>query len=198
VIAYLAGSLVAKDADRIVVDVNGVGYEAYVSLFSLAALPETGETVSLHTYLHVREDAMQLFGFSGDAEKQLFLRLIGLTGVGPKLALSILSVFSPAEFQRVLINGDVKALTTIPGVGLKGAKRLVLELQEKLVPSDQAGLPSDVPPGAKSAFAEAREALVGLGYSPVEANRALEGYPDKTEAKVEDIIKYALKNLASV
>lgn len=197
-IAYLAGLIIKKDPDRVVVDVNGVGYEAYVSLFSLAALPDAGQEVGLHTYLHVREDTLQLFGFTGEAEKDLFLQLIGLSGVGPKLALSILSVFSPAEFQRLLINGDVKALTTIPGVGQKGAKRLVLELQEKLVPSDEAGLPADVPPDAKTAFGEAREALVGLGYSPAEANRALEGYPAEAEPAVEDIIKYALKNLASV
>ncbi len=197
-IAWLSGSVMAKDADRIIIDVNGVGYEAYVSLFSLAQLPDVGQNVGLHTYQHVREDTLQLFGFTGPAEKDLFLRLISLTGVGPKLALSILSVFSPGEFQRVLINGDVKALTTIPGVGQKGAKRLVLELQEKLVPSDQGGLPADVPSEAKPAFAEAREALVGLGYSPAEANRALEGYPVDTAVKVEDIIKYALRNLASV
>ncbi len=197
-IAYLSGAIIVKDTDRVIIDVNGVGYEAYVSLFSLAALPDVGQDVSLHTYQHVREDTLQLFGFTGQAEKDLFLRLIGLTGVGPKLALSILSVFSPAEFQRVLINGDVKALTTIPGVGQKGAKRLVLELQEKLVPSEQVGLPDGILPEAKPAFAEAREALVGLGYSPAEANRALEGFSGEATAKVEDIIKYALRNLASV
>jgi holliday junction DNA helicase RuvA len=198
VIAYLSGALVRKETDRVIVDVNGVGYEAFVSIFSLSSLPAAGETVGLHTYLHVREDALLLFGFASEDEKDLFLRLIALSGVGPKLALSILSVFSPAEFQRVLISGDVKALTTIPGIGQKGAKRLVLELQEKLIPADAAGLPADAAPGTQTVYAEAREALLGLGYNAAEANRALEGYPADGDVTVEAIIKYALKNLASV
>jgi Holliday junction DNA helicase RuvA len=123
-----------------------------------------------------------------------------VSGFGPKLALSILSVFPPDEFVNVLQRSDVKALTTIPGVGEKGAKRLVLELQEKLVPTGEAGLPADLKPDAKSVFAEAREALVGLGYSPAEASRALEEYPSPDGGKppLEDVIKYALKNLSSV
>jgi holliday junction DNA helicase RuvA len=197
-IAYLKGELVRREADRVIIDVGGVGYEAFCSAYALGKLPEAGSAVGLHTYLHVREEAMQLFGFSGEEEKALFLRLIGVSGVGPKLAQGIQSVFSPAELNRILIAGDVKALTSVSGVGQKGAKRLVLELQEKLVPSGEAGLPADVRAEAKSVFAEAREALVGLGYSPAEANRALEGFPEDAEATVEKIITYALKNLASV
>lgn len=195
-IAYLTGTIVIKEPDHIVVDVGGVGYEAFCSRFSLDKMPETGNPVSLHTYLHVREEAMQLFGFSGGEEKELFLRLIGVSGVGPKLAQGIQSVFSPSELSRILVAGDVKALTTVSGVGQKGAKRLVLELQEKLVPSGEAGLPADVKAEAKSVFAESREALVGLGYSPAEANRALEGYPEDGEPTVEKIIQFALRNLA--
>lgn len=197
-IAYLSGTVVKKDADRVVLDVGGVGYEAFVSLHTLAGMPETGQTAGLHTHLHVREDTMQLFGFHGEEEKDLFLKLTGVSGFGPKLALSILSVFPPAALAKVLATSDIKALTTIPGVGQKGAKRLVLELQEKLVEGAEAGLPAGVTPDAKAVFVEAREALVGLGYSTAEAARALEGYPEEPEPAVENVIKYALKNLASV
>lgn len=197
-IAYLTGTVVKKEPDRVILDVGGVGYEAFVSLNTIAGLPETGQTASLYTYLHVREDTMQLFGFSSDEEKDLFLKLIGVSGFGPKLALSILSVFPPSALVKVLAGSDVKALTTIPGVGQKGAKRLVLELQEKLVASEEAGLPAGVAPTAKVVFVEAKEALAGLGYSAAEAGRALEGYPEEEAPKVEDIIKYALKNLSSV
>lgn len=197
-IAYLTGTVVKKEPDCVILDVGGVGYEAFVSLNTIAGLPETGQTASLYTYLHVREDTMQLFGFSSDEEKDLFLKLIGVSGFGPKLALSILSVFPPAALVKVLAGSDVKALTTIPGVGQKGAKRLVLELQEKLVAAEEAGLPAGVAPAAKVVFVEAKEALAGLGYSAAEAGRALEGYPEEEAPKVEDIIKYALKNLSSV
>ena len=197
-IAYLTGTVVRKETARVILDVGGVGYEAFVSMNTTAGLPETGQTASLYTYLHVREDTMQLFGFSGDEEKDLFLKLISVSGFGPKLALSILSVFPPAALVKVLAGSDVKALTTIPGVGQKGAKRLVLELQEKLVPAEEAGLPAGATSAAKVVFAEAKEALAGLGYSTAEAGRALDGYPEEETPKVEDIIKYALKNLSSV
>ncbi len=201
-IAYISGTVVKKDTDRVIVDVNGVGYETLVSLTTLTRLPEAGQTTGLHTYLYVREDTMQLFGFATEEEKELFLKLISVSGFGPKLALSILSVFPPTIFAKVLAESDVKALTTIPGVGQKGAKRLVLELQEKLIPSAEAGLPADLKPDVRAAFAEAREALIGLGYTTAEANRALGGCPENgdgdEETSVEEIIKYALKNLASV
>ncbi len=197
-IAYLTGTIVKKEPDRVILDVGGVGYEAFVSLNTVAGLPETGQTTSLYTYLHVREDTMQLFGFTSDEEKDLFLKLISVSGFGPKLALSILSVFPPAALVNVLAGSDVKALTTIPGVGQKGAKRLVLELQEKLVPVEEAGLPAGVAPGAKAVFVEAKEALAGLGYSSSEASRALEGYPEEESPDIERLLKYALKNLSSV
>ena len=197
-IAYLSGVVVRKDPDRVIVDVGGVGYEAFVSLTSSRTIPDAGEKTGLHTYLHVREDTMQLFGFSTQEEKDVFQSLIAVSGIGPKLALSILSVFPPAEFAKVLTNGDVKALTTIPGVGQKGAKRLVLELQEKLIPADAAGLPADTPAGAKEVYNQAREGLMGLGYTAAEANKALEGYDSSEEPNLEGLIKYALRNLAKM
>lgn len=195
-IAFLKGKVIRRESDRVIIDVGGVGYEAFCSLYCLEKLPELENEVGLHTYLHVREEAMQLFGFAGEEEKSLFLRLIGVSGVGPKLAQGIQSVFSPAELSRLLVAGDVKALTSVSGVGQKGAKRLVLELQEKLVPSGETGLPADVSPDARPVFAEAREALVGLGYSAAEANRALEGYPEDDAQTLEKIIQFALRNLA--
>lgn len=199
-IVFLSGMVSRKDADRIVIDVNGVGYEAFVSLTSSARLPAAGQEAGIHTYLHVREDAMQLFGFADAAERDAFIRLIGVSGLGPKIGLAILSVFPPDKLAELLAKGDVKALTTIPGVGEKSAKRLVLELAEKLVPADETGGKAAGETPAGSVFDEAREALVGLGYSPAEAKRALEGFPpDDGEApSIEDVIKYALKNLSSV
>lgn len=196
-IAYLSGLVARKDAERVILDVGGVGYELFVSGATLTRLPEVGQKAGVHTYLHVREEAMQLFGFADEDEKELFQNLISVSGIGPKLALSILSAFPPVEFRRVLINGDVKALTCVSGVGKKGAQRLVLELQGKLVSADEAATAAGLPAGLRSVFAEAREGLVGLGYTPAEAGKALEGYPESNDAPdVGDVMKYALRNLS--
>lgn len=198
-IAFLDGIIKHKSADRVIIDVSGVGYEVFMPVLDLNTMPSAGERASIYTYLHVREGVMQLFGFVDAEEKELFEQLIGVTGIGPKVAISILSVFPVNAFKKAVAETDVDAITTIPGIGAKGAKRLILELQEKLIPAEGMEMPAGVPESAAQAFSEAKNALIGLGYTANEASRALEGYhggdgtPD-----VEDLLKYALKNLAQL
>lgn len=197
-ISNIRGVLFKKGADRVVVDVHGIGYELYVPAISLEKLPETGSEVSLHTHLYVREDTMQLFGFLKEDEKGLFETLIGISGIGPRLAVSIMSVFSVESFKKAVAATDVNAITTIPGIGQKGAKRIILELQEKLISAEEAGVPAGMPSEQAQMLAEAKQALIGLGYTASEAVKALEGYAFDENAKVEDAIKFGLKSLAHV
>ncbi len=199
-ISNIRGVLHKKGTDRVVVDVQGVGYELYVPAISLERLPDTGSEVSLHTYLYVREDTMQLFGFLNEDEKGLFETLIGISGIGPRIAVSIMSVFPVDSFRKAVASTDVDAITRIPGIGQKGAKRIILELQEKLVTTEEAGVAQDLPSEQAQILKEAKQALVGLGYTMAEATRAIEDYPLDGDAasQVEDIIKYGLKNLAQV
>lgn len=198
-IASIEGTLREKQFDHVVVDVGGVGYQVFVPAISLNKLPANGSRVSLQTYLHVREGVMQLYGFTSSEEKDLFEKFLSIPGIGPKLALSILSVFSVPSFKKAVMASDVDAITAIPGIGKKGAQRVILELREKLA------LP-EVEPSiimgdeAKLVYSEAKHALVGLGYTAAEAKKALDGFPaggDETP-KVEDLLKYALKNLAQI
>ncbi len=194
-IAYLQGVVQKKDSDRVVIDVQGVGYEVFVSSMTLTHLPDIGEDTSLSTYLHVREGIMQLFGFKSQEERDLFETLIGISGIGPKVGISILSVFSVPSFIKAVAETDIDAITTIPGIGPKGAKRIILELQEKLV------LPDDLPKvgeAAQETYKEVRDALIGLGYSIKEANQALECVSGDEDMEAKDLLKQALKNLSQV
>lgn len=194
-IAFLRGRIREKNTGGIVLDVNGVGYELYLSANSLSKMPAIGEEASLFTYLHVRDDALQLFGFATSAEKELFGHLLSVSGVGPRVALSILSAFSVTTLKKAIAMEDVDLISAIPGIGKKSAQRLILELKGKLALPD---LKVPAASGASSsAFVEARNALVGLGYSVAEANSALEGFPyGNEEPTAEDLLRYALKNLA--
>src|SRR5262245_61494528 len=182
VIARLTGIPVARTADGLVLDVHGVGYLLRVSERAGRKAKE-GREVSFDTYLHVREDALQLFGFADPAERQLFEQLLSVSGVGPKVALLIVSGSTPAELRRSIVMGDTTRFLAIPGVGKKTAERVVLELKEKL------GLEQVVPEGAPDLVA--RDALVELGYSAVEAERALAG--TDPEAAPEERVRQALK-----
>jgi Holliday junction DNA helicase RuvA len=165
-----------------VLDVNGVGYLLRVSERAGRKAKE-GREVSLDTYLHVREDALQLYAFAEPAERQLFEQLLSVSGVGPKVALLIVSGSSPAELRRSIVLGDTTRFLAIPGVGKKTAERVVLELKEKM------GLEQIAPDGAPDLVA--RDALVELGYSAVEAERALAG--TDPEAPPEERVRQALK-----
>ncbi len=194
-IARLRGTLVETGPDVALLDVGGVGYELFASASTLRRLSNPGAEVSLHTYLHVRDDALQLFGFAERAEKELFELLIAVSGIGPKVALAVLSAFSADELRKALGTEDVALIATVPGIGKKTAQRLVLELKEKVASGMETG-ELLLPGVSQSVFVEAREALAGLGYAPVEAKRALEGFePDGAEPTTEELVKYALRNL---
>lgn len=195
-IATLEGVVRAVLADGAVIDVGGVGYRVAMPAPAVASLPAVGRTVLVHTHLHVREDAMVLYGFETVEQRDLFDVLLGVGGIGPKGALAVLSVYSPDAFRKALVTEDLEALTLIPGVGKKTAARMILELREKLA------LPElDVVPGGKGAaratLVEVKGALLSLGYTASEAREALERLPaDADERAVEDLLKLALKELA--
>ncbi len=177
---------------EVLVEVGGVGYRALVPLRTVPSL-QPGGSAFLFTHLHVRDDAMVLFGFATREERDTFEVLIGASGVGPKLALAILSVHSPAELRRALLDDDLGALTDVPGVGKRTAQRLLVELKPRLeVPDlDLADVPAGLAPAAR---ADARAALTGLGYAADEVRAALDGLPD--DGAVEDLVRDALKRLA--
>lgn len=191
-IACLRGKLQEKGLQSVVVDVGGVGYLVSVSLQTLAGLPAEGEQVILRCHTHVREDALQLFGFGEAAEQQAFGLLITVSGIGPKLALTILSGMSVRDLLRAIAGGDHKRLQTIPGVGKKTAERIVVDLKDrcgKLEPAAPAGAAR--PGGA----AEVVEALANLGYKKSQAERAVERVLKRDGAgsmTAEDLLRAAL------
>jgi len=192
-IAFLSGKLQKKLANSVVLNVGGIGYELFLSSQSLARMPSEGMEAKVHAYLHVREDLLQLYGFVTSEEKELFTHLISVGGIGPKVALSVLSTFSADSLRKAILTSDVGSITTIPGIGKKSAQRLILELKEKLALPEFQEVFS---PQASTAYSEARNALVNLGYSSIESKRALEGFDySKTEVTPEELVKYALKNL---
>jgi holliday junction DNA helicase RuvA len=182
-IARLRGRLVGRSGASVVVDVNGVGYLVHATP-SVHRLGDGEVTVEVHTV--VREDALQLYGFATGAERELFELLLGVSGVGPKVALAIVSGSPPAELKRAIAREDVERFQAIPGIGLKTAQRVVLELKEKLGPLDV-----DVPVGGDLT---ARDALVELGWSLVDAERALARVD--SELPVEEQVRHALKAAA--
>ncbi len=188
-IGTLSGKLISKQAPLLLLDVAGVGYELEAPLSTFQNLPEVGALLSLHTHLNVREDAHVLFGFGSLAEKTLFRELIRLNGVGPKLALSILSGLSVAEFWNLVRAQDAVRLTRLPGIGRKTAERLVLELKDRAgaqVETAGAAVLSHTP------VQEARRALEALGYKPSEAARMSEmAYQDGMNA--EQLVRESLK-----
>ena len=167
-IGSLRGTLLERaTSGEVLVEVAGVGYRAQVPPPALAELGEPGGEVFLHTHLHVREDALQLYGFAEAGERQLFEQLLSVSGVGPKVALAIVSGYSPAELRRAIVREDAALLQSIPGVGKKTAQRVVLELKEKIAPLAAV---ADAPHlGAGDGHVVARDALVELGYSAAEA-----------------------------
>jgi holliday junction DNA helicase RuvA len=166
-IARLRGKPVAADADGLVLDVGGVGYRLHATPAALRKADGADEAV-IETHLHVREDALQLYGFADAGERELFEQLLAVSGVGPKVALAIVSGYSPAELKRAIVREDAALFQTIPGIGKKTAQRVVLELKERL---DADGIDVPVPAGQEDVLA--REALVELGYSLPEADKAL-------------------------
>jgi holliday junction DNA helicase RuvA len=169
VISRIRGRPLAWDAEGLVVDVGGVGYRVYATP-SAVRLADGADEVSLHTHLHVRDDAMQLFGFADADERELFEQLLSVSGVGPKVALAIVSGYSPGELKRAIVREDADLFQTIPGIGKKTAQRVVLELKEKITPLAAVEAPHL---GAGDGHVVARDALVELGYSLAEAEQRL-------------------------
>jgi Holliday junction DNA helicase RuvA len=194
-IGFLKGRLALKQPPTVLVDVNGVGYELEAPMSTFYGLPAAGEPVALYTHLVVREDAHILFGFGTDAERRLFRGLLKVSGVGPKIALGILSGASVDDFLRIIEAEDVAMLTRIPGIGRKTAERVIIEMRDSAqkfaVPSSGVGTASDSP-GALSAQSEAFGALIALGYKPPEATRLLKA-TDERGLTTTEIIRRALK-----
>ncbi|UYG01841.1 Holliday junction branch migration protein RuvA [Halomonas sp. LR3S48] len=194
-IGRLRGTLLDKQPPWLVVDVAGVGYELEASMTTLVALPGVGESVSLFTHLTVREDAHLLFGFAREQERALFRALIRVNGIGPKLALAILSGMDETAFIRCVMEDDIKSLTRLPGVGKKTAERLIIEMRDRFPHWEHPGATGQadvatVPSAGKERqdpLADAEAALVSLGYKPTEAAKMLSGLDEglSTEAMIK-------------
>lgn len=193
--AHFDGVVAEKAADSIVLDVNGVGYLLQVSAQTLSLAPAAGGRMKLYAILSVREDAMELFGFHSREEKRMFERLRSVNGVGPRIALAILSSMPLNDLSIALVAGDAAALTRVPGIGKKTAQRLVLELRDKVEESELTGQAAAAAP-AGSAESEAIAALMALGYASSEAARAVSAVAGKA-SKADELIFLALKSLGS-
>lgn len=196
-IALLSGQIAYKSIDHIILDVGGVGYRLLIPLSSYYSLPEQGP-VRLFVHTHVREDAIHLFGFLTLEEKELFLLLISISGIGPKLALNILSHMPADGLRSALASGDVKRLSSLPGIGKKTAERLVLELQDKI--GRVTAAPHGAPPATTSSatnglFEDALSALVNLGYKEAQARKVLEAIECPPGVPLEQVLKGALRVL---
>jgi len=198
-IGRLRGVLVKKEPPVLLVDVGGVGYELEAPMTTFYDLPATGETVTLHTHLVVREDAHLLFGFAREAQRRLFRGLLKVNGVGPRVALSILSGLSDNEFVQAIQQEDIARLTRVPGIGKKTAERLIVEMRDKLageIPADAgADATAGTSPAPVDVIGEAVNALIALGYKPNEASRMVRNISTQGLG-TEDIIRQALKGVA--
>ncbi len=196
-IGSLRGRMVARSPrGEAVVEVGGVGYRLSVSPPTLALLGDLGGEVVVHTHLHVREDALTLYGFATQDERDCFEALLGAHGVGPALALAIVSVHPPSQLRRVLVEGDLDALTLVPGVGRKTAARLLIELKARLeVPEIEMAVSGADGNGGAPALAELRAALAGLGYEAEEVRRVARDLP--ADGDLETLLRSALRMLAA-
>ena len=205
-IAHLSGTLLSKQATSVIVDVSGVGYEVSIPLSTFYDLEDLGSTVQLRIYTHVREDAIQLYGFKTARERELFLKVISVSGIGPKLGITLLSGMSADEMIASIRTNNLARLTLIPGVGRKTAERLILELREKIADLSSAQLEEEL--GAKpeaaeltedTARADALSALLNLGYQRSGAEKAIDAaLGEGGDVSVESILRRTLKKLARV
>lgn len=201
-ISQLHGIVLEASPSQVVIDVSGIGFELGISGITAAQLPALGDEVRLYTRMQVREDACTLFGFTTAEERTMFDRLVAVSGVGPRLALAVLSTFTTSQLYSIVMAEDDKNMATVPGVGKKTAKRLILELKsvfakdKGFVPVDIGAVPVAAAASARSSSAldECREALLSMGFSPQEAELALDGY-DGRDVRVEELLSSALKRL---
>jgi Holliday junction DNA helicase RuvA len=201
-ITFLAGKLAAALPTQATLDVNGVGYEVLIPLSSYDRLPAVGQAVQILTHLHVREDAHILYGFMSPAERDLFRLLVNnVSGIGPKLALAVLSGMSVGNFKTAVVNGDVPSLSKISGLGKKTAERIILELKDKLgvAAAWEVASAAHAPSAEETQANEAVLGLIALGYKQVEAHKTVRDLQEKQpEVKsAEELVKLALKKMAA-
>jgi Holliday junction DNA helicase RuvA len=194
-IGQIRGNVLAKSAPEVLVDVQGVGYELLVSLSTFFDLPDVGEAVALHTHFVVREDAQLLYGFSSIDERSLFRSLIKVSGVGPKMALGVLSGMSAKDFTLAVHSNDVNALVKLPGVGKKTAERLVVEMKDRLDTSSQESTLGESTKKQVDVGQEAESALIALGYKPQDAARMISNVQTDEALSAEQLIRSALKSM---
>ena len=203
-IAYLKGIIAEVTPTRLVLEVNNIGYEIFISAREASELPGRGEEVKIYTYFNVREDAMQLFGFQSEDDLEMYMLLLNVNGVGPKAALGILSVLTADDVRFAVLSDDAKAIAKAPGIGMKTAKKLILELKDKFTLEEafekklENGA-SGAEPGAiveSDAKTEAIQALTALGYANSDALRAVRRAEITEDMDTETILKLALKQLA--
>ena len=205
-ISYLRGEVAAVYDGRVVLDVNGVGFQIFISTRDAADMPPIGETVRIHTYLSVSEDAMRLYGFLSEDDLNVYRTMITVSGVGPKAALGILGALSANDVRFAVLSDDYKAIAKAPGVGPKTAKKVILELKDKLKLEDALDSlrqEDSIPAGAAASAAseaemnDAVQALVALGYSASEALRAVRKVRITEEMQTQDVLKQALKYIGT-
>ena len=201
VISYVKGALAEKSGDRIVVEAGPVGLGIYVPLSVLEVLPPLGEEVKIYTYLQVREDDLSLYGFLNRQDLDMFRRLIGVNGIGPKGALGILSALSPDDLRLAILTGDAKAISKAPGVGAKTAQRIILDLKDKVSAEEMLASVADTEertsvPLMQEAGREAATALVALGYSNLEASKAVKNVQITEDMDAEAGLRASVKYLA--
>jgi len=200
-IAYLSGTLFSKNPQSVIVDINGVGYQIFIPLSTFYRLPDETDAVSLYVYTHVRQDTLQLFGFQTEMEKQIFLLLTSVSGIGPRVALNILSGMGFEELLSAIVRADSERISGIPGVGKKTSQRIILELREKaskLTGGIEAVLAERVEIMNREMYEDALSALINLGYPSKAAKKAIEtAFHKDQEMNIEALLKEALKNLIS-
>ncbi len=198
--AFISGRVAEKGSGELTLEAGGVGYALQCSMNTLSAAPPVGESMRCYTHLSVREDALELFGFATREEKTLFLRLIGVSGIGPRTALGVLGSMPLKDLHLAILTGDLNALSRAPGVGKKTAQRIALELKDQLAQEDLNGIAAQPVSGAAvrdDALSEAMQALQALGYTPTEAGRALQAVRGKAD-KADELIRLALRAMAGV
>jgi Holliday junction DNA helicase RuvA len=192
-IASVAGEVLVRRPDHVVVDAGGVGYRLAVSSETLKSVPARGKRVVLHSHLVPRDDALNLYGFASEEERDLFLHLISVNGVGPKVALAALSGGPVRELVRAIAAGDTKRFQAVPGIGKRTAERIIVELREKIAGEIQGDADDSTADGPDEPRSEARDGLLNLGYTPIEAERLLDEVSGDT---AEEIVQAALRAAA--
>jgi len=195
VIASVSGKVLVRRPDHVVIDASGVGYRLTVSAETLKGVPAAGREATLHAHLVAREDSLSLYGFANEDERDLFLALTSVSGVGPKVAVAVLSGGAPRELRRAIATGDAKRFQAAPGIGKRTAERIIVELKDKVTEEIEITAAAGDAGGARS---EAREGLLGLGYTPAETEKLLDAAAASAgdEAPAEDLVATALREAA--